>query len=63
MTDGIEEARGKRVLIRFEATKCIHSRACVLTRPDVFVPNVEGEWIHPDAASPEDVARVAHACP
>ena len=63
MTDGIEKVRGKRVLIRFEAKRCVHSRACVLTRPDVFVPNVDGEWIHPDAASPEAVARVAHACP
>lgn len=63
MSDGFEDVRGKRVLIRFEAKKCIHSRACVLTRPDVFVPNVEGEWIHPDAASPEAVARIAHACP
>lgn len=63
MADGIEEVRGKRLLIRFEGKKCIHSRACVLTRPDVFVPNVDGEWIHPDAASPEAVARVAHACP
>jgi CDGSH-type Zn-finger protein/uncharacterized Fe-S cluster protein YjdI len=63
MTDGIEEVRGKRLLIRFEAKRCIHSRACVLTHPHVFVPNVDGEWLHPDAASPEAVARVAHACP
>src|SRR4051812_28441236 len=63
MTDGIEEVRGKRVLIRFETKRCVHSRACVLTRPDVFVPNVDGEWIHPDAASPEAIVRVAHECP
>jgi CDGSH-type Zn-finger protein/uncharacterized Fe-S cluster protein YjdI len=63
MTDGIEIVRGKRVLIRFEAKRCVHSRACVLTQPNVFVPNVKGEWLHPDAASPEAVARVAHACP
>src|SRR5450432_1813587 len=63
MADGIEEVRGKRVLIRFEAKKCIHSRACVLTRRDVFVPNGDGEWIHPDASSPEEVARMAHVCP
>src|SRR5258708_6694091 len=63
MTDGVEEVRGKRVLIRFEAKKCVHSRACVLTRPDVFVPNVSGEWIHPDAASVETIAALAHACP
>lgn len=59
----VEEVRGKRVLIRFEGKKCIHSRMCVLSRPDVFVPNVEGEWIHPDAATPEQVAALALACP
>jgi CDGSH-type Zn-finger protein/uncharacterized Fe-S cluster protein YjdI len=63
MADGIEVVRGKRIAIMFEARKCIHSRACVLTRPDVFVPNAEGEWIHPDAASSDAVARIAHECP
>jgi CDGSH-type Zn-finger protein/uncharacterized Fe-S cluster protein YjdI len=63
MSEGIEEARGKRVLIRFEAKRCIHSRACVLSHPDVFVPNVKGEWIHPDAVLPETVAAIALACP
>lgn len=63
MTPAIEEVRGKRVVIRFEARKCIHSRHCVLDRPDVFVPNVAGEWIHPDAATPDEVAEIAHNCP
>jgi CDGSH-type Zn-finger protein/uncharacterized Fe-S cluster protein YjdI len=63
MADGIEEARGTKVVIRFEAKKCIHSRHCVLGRPDVFVPNMEGEWIHPDRASPEDIAFIAKSCP
>jgi len=58
-----EEVEGKHVTIRFEARKCIHSRACVLGRPDVFVPNVQGEWIHPDAATPEALAEIAHNCP
>jgi len=58
-----EEVRGQHVLIRFDGAKCIHSRHCVLSRPDVFVPNVEGEWIHPDRATPEEVAELAHACP
>jgi CDGSH-type Zn-finger protein len=35
----------------------------VLTRPDVFVPNAQGEWIHPDSAEPEEVAELAHLCP
>jgi CDGSH-type Zn-finger protein/uncharacterized Fe-S cluster protein YjdI len=63
MSNEIEEARGKKVLIRFEGKKCIHSRNCVLGRPDVFVPNVSGEWIRPDAASPEAVAALAQSCP
>jgi len=29
----------------------------------VFVPNVQGEWIHPDRATPEEVAELAHNCP
>jgi len=63
MKPKIEEVRGKKVTIRFEAAKCVHSRNCVLARPDVFVPNVEGEWIYPDRATPEEVAELAHACP
>jgi CDGSH-type Zn-finger protein len=34
-----------------------------LTHPDVFVPNVEGEWIHPDAVSADEVALTARLCP
>ena len=63
MSDEIEEVRGREVVIRFEGRKCIHSRNCVLGRPDVFVPNVEGEWIHPDRATPEEVAALAANCP
>jgi CDGSH-type Zn-finger protein/uncharacterized Fe-S cluster protein YjdI len=63
MAAKIEEVRGRKVIVRFEAKKCVHSRNCVLGRPDVFVPNVEGDWIHPDAASPEDVAALAANCP
>jgi CDGSH-type Zn-finger protein/uncharacterized Fe-S cluster protein YjdI len=63
MSRYVEEVRGQRVIVRFEARKCIHSRNCVLGRPDVFVPNVDGEWIHPDRASPDEIARIAYACP
>ncbi len=58
----VEEVRGKRVLLKFDAR--VHpSRQCVLTRPGVFVPNVAGEWIHPDNATPEETAALAQACP
>lgn len=63
MSDDVEEVRGKHLVIRFEGKRCIHARNCVLGRPDVFVPNVQGEWIHPDAATPESVAILAHTCP
>jgi CDGSH-type Zn-finger protein/uncharacterized Fe-S cluster protein YjdI len=63
MTSKVETVRGPQATIRFEAGKCIHSRHCVLDRPDVFVPNVEGEWIHPERASAEEIAALAANCP
>jgi CDGSH-type Zn-finger protein/uncharacterized Fe-S cluster protein YjdI len=63
MADPVDIVRGSKVTIRFETKRCIHSRHCVLDRPDVFVPNVSGEWIHPDAATPEEIAELAHNCP
>jgi len=63
MSDSIQEVRGQRIVVRFDGHKCIHSRFCVLGRPDVFVPNAPGAWIHPDNASPEAVAEIAHLCP
>ena len=35
----------------------------MLGRPDVFVPNVQGEWIHPDAATPDELMALAVSCP
>ncbi len=59
----VEEVRGSKAIIRFDAAKCIHSRNCVLDRPDVFVPNVEGAWIRPDNASPDALVHIAINCP
>jgi CDGSH-type Zn-finger protein/uncharacterized Fe-S cluster protein YjdI len=58
-----EVVRGAFAVIRFNAKRCIHSRFCVLTRPDVFVPNVQGEWIHPERATAAEIAELAHQCP
>jgi CDGSH-type Zn-finger protein/uncharacterized Fe-S cluster protein YjdI len=63
MSGSVEEVRGQKAIIRFDSGKCIHSRNCVLDRPDVFVPNVEGEWIKPDNATPEALLRLAINCP
>ena len=58
-----ETVRGRKVVIHFDGARCIHSRNCVLGHPDVFVPNVEGEWIRPDAVDPDEVALIARTCP
>jgi CDGSH-type Zn-finger protein/uncharacterized Fe-S cluster protein YjdI len=58
-----EIVKGRDVTIRFDSSRCIHSRTCVLGHPEVYVPNVKGEWIHPDAASAEVVMHTALACP
>ena len=58
-----EIVTGRDVTIRFDARRCVHSRNCVLGHPEIFVPNVQGEWIHPDAASAEEAMHVALACP
>lgn len=59
----MEIVKGKNVTIHFDAKKCIHSRSCVLDRPDVFVPNVDGEWIYPDRATPDEIVMLAQNCP
>lgn len=63
MGEDVQEYRGEKVIVRFDAGKCIHSRHCVLGRPEVFQANVPGAWIRPDNASVEEVVAVALACP
>ncbi len=58
-----ERVTGQALTIQFDGQKCIHSRNCVLSLPQVFRANVEGPWIHPDAASPDAVAALAARCP
>jgi len=59
----IETVRGKEMVVQFDGGRCIHARHCVLDRPDVFVPNVAGEWIHPDRATRAQLLELAHNCP
>ncbi len=63
MSNQIEEYRGKSIVISIAGNRCIHSRNCILARPDVFLPNTSGEWIHPDNAAPETIAAIAQSCP
>jgi CDGSH-type Zn-finger protein/uncharacterized Fe-S cluster protein YjdI len=59
----IETYPGRNLTILSDGKRCIHSRYCVLNLPNVFVPNVEGPWIHPDAASTEADIAVITKCP
>ena len=58
MSERIQEYRGKRVLVRFDGQKCIHSRFCVLVTGthSCRIPALGP----PDGASPETVAEIAH---
>lgn len=60
---GTELVRGARINIQFDAQRCIHSRHCVLETPEVFLANVQGPWIHPDAAPVDRLVHVARSCP
>jgi CDGSH-type Zn-finger protein/uncharacterized Fe-S cluster protein YjdI len=60
---GIEEYRGRHLVVINEARRCIHSRYCVLNLPGVFRPNVDGPWIEPDAGNAEAVIAVIARCP
>lgn len=63
VTDGIEVVQGQALTLRFEARRCIHARFCVTGAPRVFLANVQGPWIHPDAMPVERLVDIAHACP
>jgi CDGSH-type Zn-finger protein/uncharacterized Fe-S cluster protein YjdI len=61
--NGIETVVGEKITIDFEGKKCIHARFCVTGAPKVFLANVEGPWIHPNAMDEEKLVAIAEACP
>jgi CDGSH-type Zn-finger protein/uncharacterized Fe-S cluster protein YjdI len=60
---GVDEIEGKSLTLLFDSRRCIHSRFCVTWAPNVFLANVEGPWIHPDAMEVERLVEIAHVCP
>ena len=54
---------GSKIDVSFDGKLCIHARECVTGLPGVFEANAPGDWIHPDEASAESIAAVAHSCP
>jgi CDGSH-type Zn-finger protein/uncharacterized Fe-S cluster protein YjdI len=63
IADGVERVQGEKLELLFEARRCIHARFCVTGAPKVFLANVQGPWIHPDAMPVEGLVEIAHACP
>lgn len=61
--NGVETVQGEKLELRFHAKLCIHARFCVTQAPAVFLADVKGPWIHPDAMNVEELAAIARACP
>lgn len=61
--DGVDHIPAAHMTMLFDTKKCIHSRHCVTGAPSVFLANVEGPWIIPDAADPDYLSGIAHMCP
>jgi CDGSH-type Zn-finger protein/uncharacterized Fe-S cluster protein YjdI len=60
--DGVDYIEGRDLTLIYEGKKCIHSRFCVTLGPKVFIANVKGPWINPDAMSTEALTEIAHDC-
>lgn len=63
VVDGVEHIEGEKLTLIYDGKKCIHARFCVTGAPKVFLANVKGPWIHPDAMDVEGLVAIAHACP
>jgi CDGSH-type Zn-finger protein/uncharacterized Fe-S cluster protein YjdI len=61
--DGVDYIEGRGLTLVYEGKKCIHSRFCVTGAPNVFIANIKGPWIQPDAVTTEALVEIAHACP
>ncbi|HUL81180.1 MAG TPA: ferritin-like domain-containing protein, partial [Gammaproteobacteria bacterium] len=63
VVDGLDEIEGAKLTLLYDGAKCIHARHCVTGAPKVFLANVKGPWINPDAMDVELLAGIAHVCP
>lgn len=63
VVNGVEHIEGQDLTLIYEGKKCIHSRFCVTGAPGVFLANVVGPWIHPDAIPVDALVEIAHVCP
>src|SRR3712207_4603226 len=57
-----KEYRTDRIAVTWEPAYCIHAQNCVRGLPTVF-NREDRPWIRPEAASPDELARVITTCP
>ena len=60
---GVDHIEGEKLTLLYEGKKCIHARFCVTGGPKVFLANVKGPWINPDALDVDRLVEISHACP
>jgi CDGSH-type Zn-finger protein/uncharacterized Fe-S cluster protein YjdI len=60
---GVDYIEGEKLTLVYEGKKCIHARFCVTGAPKVFLANVVGPWINPDAMDVDRLVEISHACP
>ena len=63
VVNGVEFIEGHDLTLIYEGKKCIHARFCVTGAPKVFLANVKGPWISPDAIEVDRLVEIAHVCP
>jgi CDGSH-type Zn-finger protein/uncharacterized Fe-S cluster protein YjdI len=63
VADGVEIVQGEKLELRFNGKLCIHARLCVTQAPAVFLADVKGPWLYPDAMDVEELAAISRACP
>ncbi len=54
--------RGDNIEIGFDLGRCVHSRNCFLSLPQVFDPD-RRPWVDADAAPAEEIAAMIRTCP
>ena len=55
-------SKGQKIVIRYDAARCIHAAECVGRQPAVFDPK-RRPWIDPDAGDPDEIAAAIAHCP
>src|SRR3569833_2394283 len=63
IVNGVETVWCFLLVLSFVFLRCIHARFCVTGAPRVFLANVQGPWVHPDAMDGDRLVEIARACP